>query len=75
LTQIEDFLPETTSINNNQNGQAGIIFGDFYYYGDKNDTILKLEYTISSKYQEIEHQKKEIKLLREMLEVLKEKNK
>jgi transcriptional regulator with XRE-family HTH domain len=26
---IQDFLPETTSINNNQNGKAGIIFGDF----------------------------------------------
>lgn len=73
---IQEFLPDTFSIHNNQPyGQGGLVFGNIYNYNDKTDQLKAMEADIKLKEQENAHLKKEIELLREMLEVLKEKSK
>lgn len=68
---IQDFLPDTFSIHNNHNGgQAGIIFGTFNYYTDKNAELLKFESENKIQKQEILFLKEQIKLLQIHIELL-----
>ena len=40
---IQDFLPDTMAINhqNNQNGQVGFVIGNYYSYGNDQETAKK----------------------------------
>ena len=68
---IQDFLPDTFSIHNNHNGgQAGIIFGTFNYYTEKNAEILKLENENKSQLLEISFLKQQINILQTHNELL-----
>jgi transcriptional regulator with XRE-family HTH domain len=65
---IQDFLPDTFSIHNNHNGgQAGIIFGTFNYYTDKNAEVVKMESENRLLQLEITHLKEKISWLEERL--------
>jgi transcriptional regulator with XRE-family HTH domain len=65
---IQDFLPDTFSIHNNHNGgQAGIIFGTFNYYTDKNAEVVKMESENRLLQLEIAHLKEKISWLEEKL--------
>ena len=44
---VHDFLPESFQINNTNNGQAGLIFGNFYYYANGSEQIATLHEKIS----------------------------
>lgn len=60
---VQDFLPETTAIHNNHSGQGGVIFGNFYYYSNKDQVVLDLENQVKLKDQEITFLKDKIELL------------
>lgn len=44
---IHEFLPETFQINNNNSGQGGLVFGNFYYYASGSEQISVLHEKIS----------------------------
>jgi transcriptional regulator with XRE-family HTH domain len=68
---IQDFLPNTFSIHNNHNGgQAGIIFGTFNYFTDKNAEVVKMESENRLLQLEITHLKEKISWLEEKLKQL-----
>ena len=68
---IQDFLPDTMSINhtNNQNGQVGFVIGNYYSYGNDQET--------AKKNQELEEKVKlletRIKDLEEIIVLMKKK--
>jgi transcriptional regulator with XRE-family HTH domain len=66
---IQDFLPETITINsNNQHGNIGLVIGNIYYYTDKDSIIKDLEHRLELKEQET-------KYLQEIIELQKAQNK
>lgn len=71
---IQEFLPDTVSITNRQNmGQAGILFGNLYYYADVNQQTLHLSKDLSNLENENRLLKEQIELLKNQLNLL-EKN-
>lgn len=65
---IQEFLPETVSINNNhhQNGHIGLFMGNIYNYSDQ-----KIAKELELKDKEITYLKREVENLKEMIELLK----
>lgn len=60
---IQDFLPETITINsNNQQGNIGLVIGNIYYYTDKDSLIKDLEHRLALKEQENKHLQEKIDL-------------
>lgn len=69
---IQDFLPETITLNNtnNQNGQGGMILGNIYnynYYSDK-----EIAQSLEAKDQENQGQKEKIQSLESKIKELEE---
>lgn len=68
---IQEFLPDTVSITNRQNmGQAGILFGNLYYYADVNQQTLHLSKDISNLENENRLLKEQIELLKNQINIL-----
>jgi len=67
---IQEFLPETLTINtNNENGQIGLVMGNYYSYGNE-----KLANELEKAHQENQFLKEKITLLEKRISDLEELN-
>jgi len=65
---VQEFLPDTISMqNHNEKGQVGMLIGNFYQYGNKEEVQ---ETIIKEKDQQIELQTQETKFLKEKIKFL-----
>ena len=70
---IQEFLPDTLSINNNsENGQVGFVIGNIYNYGDKNELHKELQHQIDLENTKNKHLSDKIKMLQDKIQDLEE---
>jgi transcriptional regulator with XRE-family HTH domain len=68
---IQDFLPETISVkNDNSQGQVGLVIGNVYVNQEKSEEITHLQNELALKTQEVVHLKEKNDLLQKQIENL-----